>query len=59
MARFEREVDPDGLLPIEERQRRAQNALTAYMARLALKSSQARSKKKKRVVVVRRKRVQR
>jgi hypothetical protein len=30
MSRFEREVDPEGKLPIGERQKRAENAKTAY-----------------------------
>jgi hypothetical protein len=34
-ARFLREVDPDGLLPEEERRRRAHYARKAYFARLA------------------------
>lgn len=42
LARFEREVDPDGVLPPEERQRRAESALRAHMRRLALRSSRAR-----------------
>lgn len=43
-ARFEREVDPDGILPPEERERRAQAALRAHMSRLALRSSRRRQK---------------
>lgn len=35
LARFEREVDPDGTLPEDERQRRAEYARRAYFARLA------------------------
>jgi hypothetical protein len=42
MARFELQVDPEMVLPIEERQRRAQHAMKAHMAALALKSSRAR-----------------
>ena len=42
-ARFEREVDPDGTLPEEERTRRAESLYKAHMQRLALKSSKARS----------------
>lgn len=42
--RFEREVDPEGTLPTEERTKRAANARSAYFTRLALKSAQARSK---------------
>ncbi len=41
-ARFEREVDPDGVLPPEERARRAAHARKAYFARLALASAKAR-----------------
>lgn len=37
LARFEREVDPEGKLSPAERQKRAKQALGAYMARLALK----------------------
>lgn len=42
-GRFEREVDPDGILPEKERKRRAENARREYMKRLAYKSSRARS----------------
>jgi hypothetical protein len=42
LNRFEREVDPDGLLPLAERHRRAQHALRAYMLRLAKRSVAAR-----------------
>lgn len=42
MDRFEREVDPDGQLSVEERQRRAAAARKAYFTRLALRSAQAR-----------------
>lgn len=45
-ARFEREVDPDNLLPIAERQRRAASARKAYFTRLALASSKARAQRK-------------
>jgi hypothetical protein len=41
-ARFEREVDPEGVLPPGERARRAESARKAYFTRLALKSAQAR-----------------
>jgi len=34
-SRWEREVDPDGVLPPEERARRAESAKTAYFLRLA------------------------
>ena len=42
-ARFEREVDPDGVLPLPERVRRAEAARKAHMQRLALASAKTRS----------------
>lgn len=45
-ARFERQVDPEGILDPAERQRRAAHARKAYFARLALKSAQARRAKR-------------
>ena len=47
LARFEREVDPDSVLPEAERQRRAEMARRAHFARLALKSARTRARKKK------------
>jgi hypothetical protein len=44
-SKFERDVDPDGVLPIAERLRRADMARKAHYARLALKSAQARRRK--------------
>lgn len=44
LARFEREVDPDGHLDALDRRRRAEHLLKAHMARLALKSARARRK---------------
>lgn len=44
-ARFERQVDPDGVLPEAERIKRAENARKAHFARMALKSAQARRRK--------------
>ena len=41
---FEQQVDPDGQLPEEERQRRAAAARKAHFARLALKSARARQR---------------
>lgn len=35
LARFEREVDPEGVLPLKERLRRAEAARKLHMARLA------------------------
>lgn len=42
MAKFEREVDPDGTLPPDERARRAEHKRKAHFQRLALKSARAR-----------------
>ena len=44
LDRFEREVDPDGVLSLAERARRAGHARKAYFTRLALRSAQARRK---------------
>ncbi len=46
-ARFEREVDPDGILPEAERHKRAEHARRAYFAKLGLKSAQKRQRKRK------------
>jgi hypothetical protein len=45
LARFEREVDPDGILPIAERARRAKHAKKAYFAKLALASAKSRARR--------------
>ena len=45
MDRFEREVDPDGILPPEQRARMAEHAKKAFFTRLAMASAKARSKK--------------
>lgn len=42
LQRFEREVDPDGKLPPDERRRRAEHAKRAYMLRLAKRAVGAR-----------------
>lgn len=47
LARFEREVDPDGALPERERARRAESAKRAHMTKLALKSAASRRAKRK------------
>ena len=47
LARFEREVDPDGSLPVAERRRRAEAAKKAYFNRLALKSAKARQARRR------------
>jgi hypothetical protein len=39
-SKFERDVDPDGTLPLEERLRRAEMARKAHYTRLALASAQ-------------------
>ena len=44
--RFANEVDPDGTLPPAERAKRIANARSAYFQRLALKSSEARSRRR-------------
>ena len=41
-AKFEREADPDGVLPPEERTRRADLLMRAHMLRMARRSAQAR-----------------
>ncbi len=41
-ARFEREADPEGLLDVSERARRADALLSAHMLRLARASAKAR-----------------
>jgi hypothetical protein len=47
LSRFEREVDPDGVLDPQERARRAEHAKKAYFLRLALASSKARQRRNK------------
>ncbi len=44
MAKFEAEVDPDGVLDPAERTRRAEHKRKAYFQRLALRPAQARRK---------------
>ena len=45
MSRFERDVDPDGVLDPAERGRRADMARRAYFTRLAYLSARARARK--------------
>lgn len=45
LARLEKQADPEGILPLGERKRRAELLLRAHMARLALKSSKARQQR--------------
>ena len=47
LLRFEREVDPDGVLEPVERAKRAEHAKKAYFLRLALASRKARAAKKR------------
>ncbi|MFI6030505.1 hypothetical protein [Amycolatopsis magusensis] len=47
-SRFERQVDPAGVLPPAERARRAASAQKAHMQSLALRSAKARKQKAKR-----------
>jgi hypothetical protein len=45
-ARFEAEVDPDGILEPDERRRRAEQARRAYFTRLSLAAARARRAKR-------------
>lgn len=47
MDRFEKQVDPEGVLDPAERAKRAENAKSAYFIRLALLSAKARAGKRK------------
>jgi len=42
LAKFERQADPEGVLPPEERRRRAEHLRSAHFARLALAAAKAR-----------------
>ncbi|MCU1687819.1 MAG: hypothetical protein JWQ81_8558 [Amycolatopsis sp.] len=46
MDRFERQIDPEGVLDPADRARRAESAKTAYFLNLAAKSAKARAKRK-------------
>jgi hypothetical protein len=46
LAKFEHEVDPDGLLAPAERAKRAENARKAHMTRLSLLAAKARRESK-------------
>jgi hypothetical protein len=46
LARFDREVDPQGRLEPDERRRRAEQARRAYFTRLALASAKSRRAKR-------------
>ena len=43
LARFEKQVDPDGLLDPEERRKRAENAKKAYFLAMSYKATAARA----------------
>jgi hypothetical protein len=45
LRRFEKQVDPDGRLPTEERRRRAEHLKRAYMLKLAKRAVAARRSK--------------
>jgi hypothetical protein len=47
LSRFEREVDPDGILDPQERARRAEHAKKAYFLKLALASAKARTARRR------------
>jgi hypothetical protein len=47
LAKLEAQVDPQGVMPAEERARRAEHLRKAHMARMALAASRARSRRKK------------
>jgi hypothetical protein len=44
LSRFETQVDPDGILPADERARRAEQARKLYFTDLAFKASRARAR---------------
>jgi hypothetical protein len=44
---FERRIDPEGILPQDERRRRAQAAKRLHFTRLAMRSAQARRKRER------------
>ena len=46
LSKFEREVDPDGILPAAERARRAESARKAHFSRLAFLSAQSRRQRR-------------
>lgn len=45
-AKWLREIDPDGVLPAEEREQRIANLRKAHMSRMALASARARRSKR-------------
>lgn len=51
LARFEREVDPDGILDPAERAHRAEMARKSYFTALALKSAKARRRAREQAAI--------
>lgn len=47
--RFEHQVDPEGVLPAEERHRRAKHAEQAFMTQMSLAAAKARRRKREAV----------
>jgi hypothetical protein len=45
LTRFEKQVDPDGVLPVAERLRRAESARRAFYLELAAKSAKSRARR--------------
>lgn len=48
LARFEKQVDPDGVLSPAERARRAEAAMKSHMALMSLKASQKAERERRR-----------
>jgi hypothetical protein len=46
LARFEKQIDPDQVLPVAERRLRAEHARKAWMLELAAKSAKSRASRK-------------
>ena len=44
-AKFEKFVDPDGVLPVAERAKRTENLRRAHLQRIALRSAKARRRR--------------
>ncbi len=47
LRRFEKQVDPDGLLTADERTKRAEYARKAYMQQLAVRSARVRRERRR------------
>lgn len=46
LTRFEREVDPEGVLPLDERMTRAKHAKAAHMRRMSMAAAKARRERR-------------